>query len=578
MKRKADTEKRGVADYVIPQLGVMLGVFAVKFMGSFVELFLPSILSYMVDDIAPEGNIKKMFLFGGIMILCAFIALVGNICANRMASKIASGITRNIRHDVYSKTISLSCEDADRFTSPTLISRLTSDTYNVHNMLLMVQRLGVRAPIMVIGGVIITFFLDPILTLILLALMPIVFTAVFFISRRGVKMYGKVQKTADGMVSMLREHMEGVRVIKALSKTEYERKRFGEINEEIYKNDRNAALMTGLSGPVMSLILNFGLTAVIFVGAFRVSAGKTDPGVIIAFLSYFTIILNAMMMISRLFMQLSKGLASAKRLDEVLSSEAEPSSDENAADKIDTPYMLSFDDVSFSYLKTRNNVENLSFGIRKGETLGIIGATGSGKSTIISLILRFYKPDKGTVRINGEDISGINRERLYSMFGSALQTDFLMSDSISENIRFGREIDTEEMELAAVSALADGFIREKDGGYSHKLDVKAANLSGGQKQRLLISRALASHPEILILDDSCGGLDYKTDSVLRHNLGKNYGDCTKVIVAQRISTIMNADLIIVMDDGKVVGMGDHDKLMKECELYRETAAAQMELK
>ena len=577
MKKNKSTEKRGVGDYVIPSLGFMLVTFCVKFIASFVELFLPSILSYMVDDIAPEKNIKKMFLFGGIMVLCAFIALVGNICANRMASKAASKITRSVRHDVYQKTIALSCEDADRFTSPTLISRLTSDTYNVHNMLLMVQRMGVRAPIMVIGGVIITFFLDPILTLILVSLMPIVFTAVFFISRRGVKMYGRVQKTADGMVSMLREHMDGVRVIKALSKTEYERKRFGEINEEIYRNDRNAALMTGLSGPVMSLILNFGLTAVIFIGAYRVSAGNTEPGVIIAFLSYFTIILNAMMMISRLFMQLSKGLASAKRLNEVLSSEPEPSKWSDAAEKIDTNDVLSFENVTFSYLKTRNNVENLSFGIKKGQTLGIIGATGSGKSTIVSLLLRFYRPDKGVVRINGEDISGIERERLYGMFGSALQTDFLMSDTISENIRFGRDIDTEMMEMATVSALADGFIREKDGGYSHKLDVKAANLSGGQKQRLLISRALASHPEILILDDSCGGLDYKTDSLLRQNLGKNYGDCTKVIVAQRISTVMNADLIIVMDDGKVVGMGDHGSLMRDCELYRETAAAQMNL-
>ncbi len=577
MKKNKVTEKRRVADYIAPRLGFMLLVFGVKFIATFVELFLPSILSYMVDDIAPEKNIKKMFLFGGIMVFCAFVALVGNICANRMASNVASRITRSIRHDVYAKTISLSCEDADRFTSPTLISRLTSDTYNVHNMLLMVQRLGVRAPIMVIGGVIITFFLDPILTLILVSLMPIVFTAVFFISKRGVKMYGKVQKASDGMVSMLREHMDGIRVIKALSKSDYERKRFNGINEEIYKNDRNASLMTGLSGPVMSLILNLGLTLVIFVGAFRVSAGRTETGVIIAFLSYFTIILNAMMMISRLFMQLSKGLASVNRLDEVMSSEAEPSRDENASERIDTPYALSFDDVSFSYLKTKNNIENFSFGIKKGQTLGIMGATGSGKSTVISLLLRFYKPDKGVVRINGEDISGIERERLYAMFGSALQTDFLMSDSISENIRFGRDIDTEMMEMAAVSALADGFIKEKDGSYSHKLDVKAANLSGGQKQRLLISRALASHPEILILDDSCGGLDYKTDSLLRQNLGKNYSDCTKVIVAQRISTVMNADLIVVMDEGKVVGMGTHETLMRECELYRETASAQMNL-
>jgi len=598
-KDKKNIECKTVTDYLRPfKLYVVLTV-TVKFIATFAELFLPSTLSYMVDTLAPAKDVKKMVIFGLIMVLCALVALVGNITANRMAAKTASRITQRLRHDVYVKTLSLSCQRTDEFTVPTLISRLTSDTYNLHNMLRMVQQGGIRGPIIVIGGIIITSFLDKALTLILVALMPIVFTLIFFISRKGVKIYGSVQKTSDEMVSVLRENMEGVRVIKALSKTEYERERFADVNERIYRNDRKAGITTGLSGPVMNVFLNLGFCAVILAGAYRVNAGHTQPGVIIAFLSYFTLILMAMMMINRIFMLISKGVASGKRLNEILAAPSDddftPASSAAPSDDNFTPvssvengetenpesvdnessYHVSFENVTFSYLKKRNNLENLSFGLKKGETLGIIGSTGSGKTTIINLLLRFYKADSGQVKINGKNIDGIPRSELYKMFGSALQTDFLMSDTIKENIRFERDITDEEITYAAAAALADGFIRDKTDGYEHLLDVKAANLSGGQKQRLLIARAIAGKPDILILDDSCSALDYKTDSLLRGNLGRDYAESTKILIAQRVSTVMNADLIIVMDDGEVVGIGKHSELMESCELYRETANAQM---
>jgi len=566
-------ETKTVGQYIKPKMPIIAVGFVIKFIGSLAELFLPSLLSYMVDDIAPEKNVPKMFLFGGIMLFCSLIALFGNIIANRRASKVASQITEAVRHDLYEKTLSLSCKKTDEFTVPTLISRLTSDTYNFHNMLLMVQRLGVRAPIMVIGGVLIAAFLDPALTLILVSLMPIVFVSVFIISRIGVRLYSRVQKNADDMVGMLREHMDGIRVIKALSKTEYERQRFHEINERIYACDKKAAMVTGLSSPVMSLLLNLGLVGAIIIGAYRVQALQSEPGVIIAFLSYFTIILNALMMINRLFMNLSKGLASAKRLNEVFLSESEKY--EGGKEKIETDSHISFENVSFSYLGNRNNIENLNFAIKNGDSLGIIGSTGSGKTTIVSLLLRFYAASEGTVRINGEDILSIPRERLYSMFGFALQTDFLMSDTIRENIAFGREVSDEDVLKAAGAAMAHDFIMEKQGGYDYALNVKAANLSGGQKQRMLIARALAGNPEILILDDSSGGLDYKTDALLRGNVAKNYSECTKIFVAQRVATIKDCDLIIVTDDGKVVGMGTHEQLLNTCELYRHTFEAQM---
>lgn len=566
-------ENKTVGKYVTPMMPVITLTFVIKFIGSIAELFLPSLLSVMVDDIAPTKNVKTMLLFGGLMVLCALVALICNIVANRRASKTGSLITKEIRHDLYDKTLSLSCRKTDEFTVPTLISRLTSDTYNVHNMLLMVQRIGVRAPIMVIGGVIIAAFLDPILTLILVALMPIVFISVFFISRKGVKLFGKVQENADEMVGMLREHMDGIRVIKALSKTEYERKRFEQINENIYDCDKKAATVTGLSSPIMTLLLNCGLVLAIVIGAMRVEARLTNPGVILAFLSYFTIILHAMMMVTRLFMNLSKGLASAKRLNEVLTAESEHYEEGEAP--IETDMHVSFENVTFSYLGNRNNIESLDFSLKKGESLGIIGATGSGKTTVISLLLRFYAANGGVIRINGEDVRTIPREKLYAMFGFALQTDFLMSDKIIENIRFGRDITDEEIKDAAVCAMAHDFITEKQDGYDHLLNVKAANLSGGQKQRMLIARALAGDPEILILDDSCGGLDYKTDADLRKNISDKYNSCTKIFVAQRIATVKDCDRILVLDDGKVIGDGKHQELMQTCDVYRETARAQM---
>ncbi len=568
-------EKTRIYHYVRPRIPSIALVVSVKFIASISELFLPFILAYMVDDIAPLKDLSKLIFFGALMLLCAAAAFVGNVAANRMASKAAKKITREIRHDVYEKTLSLSCRKADELTVPTLISRLTSDTYNVHNMLLTMQRIGVRAPILAIGGVIVASFLDPILTLILVILMPIVFTAVFIISRKGVKLYGDVQKGADDMVSMLREHMDGIRVIKALSKSDCEKERFEKINENIYRKDRKAGLITGLSSPIMTLLLNFGLAAVIFVGAYRVSAGLCKSGAVIAFLNYFTIILNAMMMINRMFMQLSKGLASSGRLNEVISAPSD--SDYVECERTESENHIDFENVAFSYLGMKNNVEGLSFGVKRGGTLGIIGGTGSGKTTVISLLLRFYDADSGSIRIDGRDIRSIPREELYSKFGTALQSDFLMSDTVYENISFCRDICTEDVEKAAASAIADAFIAEKPGGYGYKLDVKAANLSGGQKQRLLISRALAGKPEILIMDDSCGGLDYKTDSMLRENLMKNYAESTKVIVAQRVSSVKNSDTVIVMEEGRVIGMGTHEYLMESCELYRDTARAQMEV-
>ena len=565
---------RMVLRYLRPKYAAMAGGFCIKFLGTIMDLALPWILSYILDNVIPTRDRRAIWLWGGIMVICSILALVGNVVANRLAAKVARDTTERIRHDVFVRITRLSARQTDELTIPSLISRLSSDSYNVHQMIGMVQRLGVRAPILLIGGIIVTLSLDLYLTLVLIAILPLLTLVVYAVSKHGIPLYTKVQEAQDILVRKVQEYMGGVRVIKALSKSDYERERYDEINRDVVKKDQKAGMIMGITNPVMNLFLNTGLAAVIVVGAFRVNSGAAQPGALIAFLSYFTIILNAMMSITRLFVNLSKGAASAGRIEEVLNYDDDLLIGER--DSKDSDYHIEFDDVSFSYGGVRDNLSHISFRLKRGETLGIIGATGSGKSTIINLLLRFYDADSGTIRISGDDIRGMGSSELHTKFGVAFQNDFLFEDTIRENIDFGRGCTTEDILAAAETAQASDFISKYDDGLMHMLTVRGANLSGGQKQRLLIARALAGRPKILILDDSSSALDYATDSRLRKAIHDNYADTTSIIIAQRISSIMNADLIIMIDDGKIIGSGTHEQLMSSCPDYAEIAEAQME--
>lgn len=530
------------------------------------DLLLPWLLSYILDSVVPKGDINQIYLYGGLMVLCAFLAIVLNISANRMSLRTSRNITRKLRHDLFEKVSYLSFSQTDKFTIPSLISRLTSDTYNVHRMVDRLQRLGVRAPILLIGGIIITLTLDPVLTLVLVTILPILAVIVFYISKKGVKLYTLTQEAVDNLILKIQESMAGIRIIKALSKTDFEKDKYDMANKEVVQRDLKAGILMSITRPVMNLLLNLGLAIVIIVGAYRVNYGLTQPGKIIAFLSYFTIILNSLMAVTRMFMLYSKGAASADRIQEVFNAaedlellKLEPKNDK---------WHIQFDNVSFSFNKIQNNLENISFKLKKGETLGIIGATGSGKSTIINLLLRFYDVDSGAIYISGEDVRSIPPERLYKNIGVVFQNDFLFADKIKENIRFGRLLPDEQIQYAAKCAQA-GFIQEKQDGFDHMLTVKGANLSGGQKQRLLIARALAAKPEILLLDDCSSALDYITDAELRKTLHYEFKDTTKIIIAQRISSVMNSDNILVIDDARIVGYGTHDQLLNDSDIYKE---------
>ena len=395
----------------------------------------------------------------------------------------------------------------------------------------MMQRMGIRAPILLIGGICITMTMEPVLTLVMMSVLPFIALVVWLVSRKGIPMYGELQKAIDVMVRTVREDISGIRVIKALSKIEQEKEHFAQVNHEVVRRDTKASLTMAITNPMMNLLLNLGLTLVIFVGAFRVNGGKTQPGVIIAFLSYFTIILNAMLSITRIFVMYSRASASATRIHEVLNTPEDLNLTHE--EKRDEEEHIVFEHVNFSYKNKKvKNVNDISFKLKKDETLGIIGATGAGKTTIINLLMRLYEKDSGSIRIGGREVSSIPPEELHTKFGVVFQNDILFADTIRENIDFGRKLSDERILQAAKSAQAMEFIDGLPERFSHMVTARGTNLSGGQKQRVLLSRALAGDSEILILDDSSSALDYKTDSMLRQALRENYSGITTIVIAQ----------------------------------------------
>ncbi len=547
--------------------------FIIKFTGTIMDLLLPWILAYMIDTVAPAKDIKNVFLFGAVMVICALTAVLTNVWANRMASAVARDTTRQIRHRLFEKISYLSCKEIDDFSIPSLESRMTADTYNVHNMIGMMQRIGIRAPILLIGGICVTLTLEPVLTLILLACLPIMALITALVSKRGIKLYTKQQQNTDNLIRIVRENVSGIRVIKALSKTDYEINRFDIANKNVVSAEKGAANAMALTNPSMNFILNCALAFVIIAGAYRVNSGLSTTGKIIAFLSYFTIILNALLTLTRIFTNYTKAIASMKRISEVLVSENELKiiKDDNCRNNSH----IEFENVSFSYCKRKNNVENISFSLKRGESLGIIGATGSGKTTVISLLMRLYDADEGKILINGKDIRSIEFNTLYQMFGVVFQSDALFSDTIYNNIDFKRNLDEKNIINAAKIAQADEFIESVNDKYLYKLSAKGTNLSGGQKQRVLLARAVAKNPEILILDDSSSALDYKTDAMFRKALKKNLNGVTCVIIAQRVSSIKDCSKIMVLDGGKMIGLGTHEQLLKKCSVYKNIADLQM---
>ena len=562
--------------YLKPLLGTMSFGLSIKVLATLLELALPYILSHILDNVVPVGEITPILIWGGAMILCAFGAFVGNVVANRNAAKVARDASRRIRHDLFHATMHLTSRETDAFTIPSLESRLTSDTYHVHHFIGMMQRIGVRAPILLLGGMAITLVLDWRLALVMIATLPMLGLAVFFVTKRGMPLYTETQKAVDGMVRVVREDCQGIRVIKALSREDYERRRYDGVNRTLVQREQKAGITMALSQPLMSLFLNLGLVGVILLGAFLVDGELSKAGRIIAFIQYFTLMSTAMTVITRIFVQITKSSASANRIDEVLQTYNAHSdkSGEGLPEQPDEERFLVFDDVSFSYNGKRDNLSHVSFTLPRGGTLGVIGATGSGKSTLIRLLMGFYDADSGEIRIGGRPVAAYDEKQLHALFGTVFQNDFIGADTVAENIAFGRDVSEDAIRRAARLAQAADFIEAFPDGYEHQLTAKGTNVSGGQKQRILIARALAADPEILILDDASSALDYRTDANLRRAIREEL-HTTTVVVAQRVSSVMHADHILVLDHGCVIGAGTHAELLESCPTYREISESQM---
>lgn len=550
------------------RLRVALGIL-IKTAATVSELLLPLILSHILYNVLTRTVFDIVF-WGGVMIVCSLAAWGFNIIANRIAAKVSAEFAETLRQELFQSALRLSAEQTDAFSIPSLEARITTDTYNVHQFVNMIQRLGVRSPVMLIGGIGITLLMDAKLACVMLALIPLIGGVITLIRFRGIPLYNRIQGSTDSMITVVREDTQGMRVIRALSKTAYEHRRFSERNRALVADELRAGVVMSSIHPIMNAFMNLGSIAVLALGARYVSRGVSDAETILAFLQYFTLISNAMMSVTRFFVMYSKSAASAERISAVFRAAPQLEKKDNVTyPPKKTDALIVFDHVSFSYNGVRNDVDDISFSVGHGEHIGIIGATGAGKSTLLRLLLRFYDVTGGAVYIDGEDIRTMEKERLCAMFGSALQQDFLYADTVLENIRFGRELPEADIRAAAETAQADGFVSAFPGGYFHRLAPQGANLSGGQKQRLLIARALAGKPKILLLDDSFSALDYQTDAAVRAGLAERLSGTTVLTVAQRISSVRNCDRILVLDEGKLIGCGTHTELLAACPAYRE---------
>ena len=575
--------------YMRPRLPRMsLGV-TVKMLATVGELMIPYILEHMIDRVVPLGQFGPVLLWGMMMIVMAVFVRQANIFGNQMAISVARDCIQQVRQDLFVQTQRLSGRQMDEFGIPSLISRMTSDSYNVQTFIRAIQTLGIRAPIMLVGGICVTLTMDAHLASILCVMAPVMIVLVAFVSRRGIPLYEKVQQRLDDVVRIMRENITGIRVVKALSKEEFERRRFRRANHDMTDSDLTAGVVMAIPGPTVQFFLNVGLVLVVVLGAHRVNDGLTKPGVILAFLTYFTMILQSVMAVNRFFMMMSKASASAQRIAQVVDTvNDQPVLPLTEDMKSGSGAFIEFDHVSFTHGGGQGEgsgsfaggqrakcLDDITFRLEKGQSLGIIGATGSGKTTLINLLMRFYDADEGGVYLDGRDVRTYEKDELRRRFGVVFQNDTIFAESLADNISLGRSVTAEDIRRAAADAMAEEFILQKPGQFDYLADIKGANLSGGQKQRILISRALAARPDILILDDATSALDYRTDANLRKHIRAGYGDVTSIIVAQRISSILSSDLILVLEEGRIIGSGKHEQLLATCPVYQDIYHSQM---
>lgn len=565
--------------FLKPYRGLIALVFVLVFLQSLANLYLPTLLANIVDTGIVHGDTPYILRIGGLMLIVTIIGTICAIVASYYSAKIAVGFGRLIRTKLFTHVENFSLHEFDKVGTASLITRTTNDTTQVQQVLILILNMMISAPLMAIGGIILAVSQDATLSLVLVAVIPILIIAIIIIMTRAIPLFQIMQKKIDTLNLVLDEGLTGVRVIRAFDRMGYEKRRFDVANLDLTDTAIKVNRIVAALMPIMMLVLNISSVAILWFGSIRINNGDMQVGALIAFLQYSMQILFAFLMLSMMFIMLPRAQASAIRINEVLDMDPEIKDAAEVKDADTERGYVEFDNVTFSYPGAEEPaLSNISFRAVPGEVTAIIGGTGSGKSSMVSLIPRFYDVDSGRILVDGVDVREMTQEHLRAKIGFVPQRAVLFTGTIAENIRYGKEDATvEEVAHAAETAQATEFITDMRDSFDGVLAQGGLNLSGGQKQRLSIARALVRKPEIYVFDDSFSALDFKTDSRLRAALKKETLDATVFIVAQRVSTVMDADQIIVLDEGRIAGIGNHRMLMETSEVYREIVSSQLSL-
>ena len=544
------------------------------------EILLPKLYAGIVDVGVANRDVRYIVVVCALMVLSALLMMIGGVGGCWYASKASVNFAADVRRDVYARIQRFSFVNIDRFSTGSLVTRLTNDITQIMNMINMLMRMCLRAPGMLIGALIMSIVMNPDLAAVLLVTIPLLAVIIVVVIRTGFPRFQAMQGKVDALNNKVQEDLVNVRVIKSFVREDFERERFAKANGDLRAAAMRALKVVITLMPVMMLMMNFTVLAVIWFGGRQVIGSRMLVGDLTAFINYVTQILFSLMMLSMVFMNSSRALASARRISEVL-DEPIDLSDEGAKhrDAEVTKGRIEFRNVSFRYYKNSEDkvLENIDLTIEPGETVGIIGSTGCGKTTLVSMIPRLYDVDEGAVLVDGIDVRDYDMEKLREGVGMVLQKNLLFSGTIRENLRWGDPAATDgEIAAAASSAQADEFIRGFAEGYDTVLDQGGTNVSGGQKQRLCIARALLRHPRILILDDSTSAVDTATEAAIRRAFKNELKDSTKLIIAQRITSVLDADRIVVMNEGRITGVGSHEELLRSNREYGEIYYSQMD--
>lgn len=541
------------------------------------QLILPAMLADIVNTGIVNGDTGYILSVGGKMLLIALGAVTAAIAASYFSSKTAMGFGKSLRESIFNKVESFSLHEFDKIGAASLITRTTNDVTQLQMVTMVFFRMVVMAPIMAVGGIIMAISTAPSLSFIFLITIPIIAAIIITVSRLSLPLFRAMQTRIDAVNRVMRENLTGVRVIRAFNRVDYEKNRFNAANIDLTNVAIRVNRLMAVLMPLVMLVFNLTTIAIIWFGSVRISASQMEVGSLLAFIQYAMEIMFSTMMMSIIFIMVPRAAASVERINQVLNMEPEVVDPENPVKPDDVKGLIEFKDVSFSYPGADEPaVSDISFKALPGRTTAIIGATGSGKSTILNLIMRFYDVTKGGITIDGVDIRDIPQALLRSWIGYVPQRSALFTGTIAENIRYGKDDATdEEVRHAAEIAQATEFINGMNDGFDTMISEGGVNVSGGQKQRLCIARAIVRKPKIYLFDDSFSALDFKTDANLRMALNKETRDSTMIIVAQRVATVMNADQIIVLDDGRIAGIGRHKELYENCETYRNIVLSQL---